>query len=95
MRWKIGPWGGGDNMEFGGIMSLGQAYLKADIRGLWRTEGEPSIRKQPPLEQPSSPTAHNISDVPSSNLAEIRSLIISMLNVLIAEAFPRSKQADI
>jgi len=26
-------WAGG-NKEFGGIMSLGQAYLKADIRGL-------------------------------------------------------------
>jgi hypothetical protein len=68
MRWKIGRRGWGNDMEFGRIMSLGQAYLKADIRGLWRAEGEPSIRNYPPLELPSSPH-HSTSDVPGSNLA--------------------------
>lgn len=74
MRWKIG-WGGG-NMEFGGIMSLGQAYLKADIRGLRSTEGEASIKKCPELEQTSPPAPANVSDVAGSNLAEIRSFSV-------------------
>ena len=67
----------GFNKEFGGIMSLGQAYLKADIRGLWRTKSEPSIRKHPPLENLTSPTPLNIFHVPGSNFAEIRSFTLA------------------
>jgi hypothetical protein len=80
--WAWGE-GGGRNMEFGRIMSLGQAYLKADIRGLWRTEGEASIRKYPPLELPphhlTYPMSRDLSSLTLLSVVRMFSLLASIL----------------